>query len=138
MRHLLLFIRFYADLCDPFYRLIIAYTFCGIGTFGLCIIWYCIHPNCVWLLDNIFTQGVLNGLSGLISTFVGIYGSQDGVSYGTPTISAIAATGGCTAICSVLWLIYYYQKWKIVREHERENEGHKSSGEGGGGNEENP
>ena len=68
---------------------------------------------------------------------MGIYGSQTGVSYGTPTIAAIAATGGCTVICSVLWLIYYVQKRKVVREHERENEKHKSGGEGGGGNEEN-
>jgi hypothetical protein len=122
MRLFLLFIRFYADLWDSIYRIIIAFTCCGIGTFGLCILWIRMRHNCVWLLNSIFIPGMFNGLSGLISTFVGIYGSQTGVSYGTTTIATLAATGGCAVICSGLGLIYWFKKRRVVRDHERENE----------------
>jgi hypothetical protein len=63
---------------------------------------------------------MISGLSGLISTFVNLYGSQDGVHYGKTTIAiTIAATGRCTAICGFLTIIYTILKHSVKRHHDR-------------------
>ncbi|KAF8498106.1 hypothetical protein F5888DRAFT_1803022 [Russula emetica] len=74
--------------------LTIGFTCCGVGAIGLCYVWRRFRHNYVWLLSSIFIPGMFSGLSGLISTFVNLYGSQQGVHYGTTTIATIAATGG--------------------------------------------
>jgi hypothetical protein len=96
-------------------RLVIAFTLCGIGTFGLCLLWLKWWHKYAWLLSTIFIPGMFSGLSGVISTFVGIYGSQQGVHYGATTIATIAATGGCSAICGFLSLIYAFLKRREER-----------------------
>jgi hypothetical protein len=100
-------------------RLVIGYTCCGIGATGLCYVWWRYKHNYVWLLSSIFIPGMFSGLSGLISTFVNLYGSQAGVHYGATTIATIAATGGYTLICGILTIIYTIKRRLAVRRHDR-------------------
>jgi hypothetical protein len=58
-------------------------------------------------------------------------GSQQGVHYGSTTIATIAATGGCTFICSVLTAIYSTLKRAVKRRHDREFALAQERGEGG-------
>ncbi|KAH9986115.1 hypothetical protein BJV77DRAFT_84067 [Russula vinacea] len=105
----------YANVWDSINRLVIAFICCGIGTFGLCLLWWKWSHKYAWLLSTIFIPGMFSGLSGVISTFVGIYGAQQGVHYGRTTIATLAATGGCSVICGFLSLIYAFLKRREAR-----------------------
>jgi hypothetical protein len=59
------------------------------------------------------------GLSGLISTFVNLYGSQDCVHYGATTIATITVTGGYAVICGLLTIIYTIKRRLIKIRHDR-------------------
>jgi len=99
--------------------LTIGFTCCGVGAIGLCYVWRRFRHNYVWLLSSIFIPGMFSGLSGLISTFVNLYGSQQGVHYGTTTIATIAATGGYAVICGLLTIIYTIKRHLVKRHHDR-------------------
>jgi hypothetical protein len=105
---------------------VLGFTCCGFGGIGLCLLWWRWSHNYVWLLSSIFIPGMFNGLSGLISTFVNLYGSQDGVHYGRTTIATIAATGGTAAVCGFLTVIYSLKKYLVKRRHDREHAKEKS------------
>ncbi|KAI9511996.1 hypothetical protein F5148DRAFT_1166735 [Russula earlei] len=92
--------------------LIVAYACCGIGVIGMCLLWFRWSHNYVWLLNSIFVPGLLNGLSGLLSTFAGIYGMQDR-KWGATSIITLAVTGGCALVCGTLTAIY--SLWKLDR-----------------------
>jgi hypothetical protein len=106
---------------DAINRLVIAFTCCVIGTIGLCSLWLKWPHKYAWLLSTIFIPGMFSGLSGVISTIVSIYGSQDGVQYGATTIATVAATGGCSVICGFLAAIHailkYREKAKLEGSH---------------------
>lgn len=105
---------------DQINRLVIGFICSGVGTIGLSYLWWRFHHNYVWLLSSIFIPATFNGLSGLISIFVNLYGSQDnGVHYGTTTIATIAATGGCAAVGGFLTLIYTIKKHVVKRRHDK-------------------
>jgi hypothetical protein len=90
------------------------------------IFWWRWAHNYVWLLNSIFIPGMLNGLSGVLSTFASIYGAQKGV-YGTSSIITLAVTGACTLICGFLTAIYSFFKLnRVKRVHRREMEQMKS------------
>jgi len=102
--------------------MIIAYACCGVGGLGMCILWLRWSHNYVWLLGNIFIPGLLNGLSGVLSTFVGIYATQNGT-YGPSSIATLAVTGACTVICAFLTAIYSFWKLEAVKKkHARKTE----------------
>jgi hypothetical protein len=108
--------------------LVIGLVCCGIGAIGLLILWLRWSHNYLWLLSSIFVPGMFSGLSGVISTFVNLYGAQnscdgttDKVHYGATTIATIATTGGCAAICGFLTVVYTIRKFFVVRHHHREN-----------------
>ena len=83
----------------------------------MCLLWWRWSHNYVWLLNSIFVPGVLNGLSGLVSTFASIYGAQNGV-YGTSSIVTLAVTATCTLSCGFLTAIYSLWKLdKVKRGH---------------------
>ena len=93
------------------------------------LLWWRWAHNYVWLLNSIFIPGVLNGLSGLISTFASIYGVQNGV-YGGSSIATLAVTGACTVICGLLTAIYSLWKLgRVKRRHAREMAQMKSAGD---------
>jgi hypothetical protein len=94
------------------------------------IFWWRWSHNYVWLLNSIFVPGMLNGLSGVISTFASIYGAQNGV-YGASSIATLAVTGGCTIICGIITTIY--SLWKlnpVKRRHQQEMAQKKNGGPG--------
>jgi hypothetical protein len=86
----------------------------------MCYLWWRWAHNYVWLLNSVFVPGVLNGLSGVISSFASIYGAQNGV-YGASSIATLAVTGACTIICGILTAVYSLWKLdKVKRRHIRE------------------
>ncbi|KAN0114264.1 hypothetical protein V8E52_006914 [Russula decolorans] len=99
--------------------LVVGFTCCGVGTIGLCLLWWRWAYNYVWLLTRIFIPGMFIGLSGLISTFVNLYGSQDCVHYGATTIATITVTGGYAVICGLLTIIYTIKRRLIKIRHDR-------------------
>jgi hypothetical protein len=118
-----LYIHFYANLYAYMIyinRLVIAFTCCVIGTIGLCVLWWRWSHKYAWLLSTIFIPGMFSGLSGVISTFVGIYGAQEGVHYGVTTIATVAATGGCSVICGFLAAIHVILKRRENARHRLE------------------
>lgn len=120
-------------MCNLIYRLAIGFTCCALGVLGLLVLGIAMYPNFIWLVKNIFLPGMFNGFAGLISTFVAIYASQDGVSYGPTTIAALVTTGTCSLICSVPVLIYAIKNREIISEHTvRMLKGMKLMREGGG------
>jgi hypothetical protein len=107
-------------------RAIIGFICCGIGTIGLCVLWWIWRRKYSWLLGSIFIPGVFHGLSGVIATFLSLYGVQNvcgglkhGVHYGPTTIATVAATGGCSVICFTLALIYGCLKRRERKELKR-------------------
>jgi hypothetical protein len=118
---------------DSIYRLVVGFSSCAFGGIGLCFLWWRWSHNYVWLLGSIFIPGTFSGLSGLISTFVNLYGSQDGVHYGATTIATLAATGGCAVICGFLTAVYSVLKHHVKRRHDREHASAKSGSSDGGG-----
>jgi hypothetical protein len=119
----------YANVWNSINRLVIAFVCCGIGTFGLCLLWWKWSHKYAWLLSTIFIPGMFSGLSGVISTFVGIYGAQQGVHYSGTTIATVAATGGCSVICGFLSLIYAVLKRLKARRGGQGLEGSHSVGQ---------
>jgi hypothetical protein len=96
---------------------------CVVAGIGLLCLVYINSDNYDWLLGSIFVPGTLNGLSGLISTFVGIYGSENGVDYDGTTIATLVVTGGCAAICCLLTVVY-----TVLKVHRRRRERHNAEG----------
>jgi hypothetical protein len=63
---------------------------------------------------------MFNGLTGVISTFAGIYGTQNG-SYSLVSKITLGVTGGSMVICAFLAAIYSFWKLRLVkRSHKRE------------------
>lgn len=121
--------RHSSDAHASLFRLVLAFGCCALGACGMLLLWWRWAHNYVWLLNSIFVPGVLNGLSGVISTFASIYGAQDGV-YGASSIATLAVTGACTVICGLLTAIYSLWKLdRIKRTHLREMEQMKSGGD---------
>ena len=69
---------------------------------------------------------MLNALAGLISTLINVYTQQGGRYSITATITVVA-TGACTIIMAVLFLVYNYLiLGHVKRVHDREFGGNKS------------
>jgi hypothetical protein len=97
--------------------MVIAFGCSGLGGCGMLLFWWRWAHNYVWVLNSIFVPGMLNGLSGVVSTFASIYGAQGGV-YGASSIATLAATGACTIICGFLTAIYsFYKLDRVKRRH---------------------
>ena len=105
-----------SNLWVPTTRLALGLTCCVIGTIGMCFLWWCQRANYVWLVSSIFVPGWLSGIAGLISTFVGIYGHNNGA-YSTLSIATLVVTGASTVICG--FLAAFYSFWLLRRlKHE--------------------
>jgi uncharacterized membrane-anchored protein len=115
---------------NSIYRLVTGFACSGFGGIGLCYLWWCRRDNYLWLLGSIFIPGMFSGLSGVISTFVNLYGSEDGVHYGATTIATLAVTGGCAVICGFLTVIYSILKYRVKRRHDREHASARSESSG--------
>ena len=60
---------------------------------------------------------MFNGISGLISTFVSLHNSKNGVHYGATTIATLVVTGGCTVIFGSLTVYYTVLKIRYIKHH---------------------
>jgi hypothetical protein len=83
---------------------------------GLATLWlWRIRKNDVeWLFTNLFFAGLVNAFSGLVTTFVNIFGVQGGP-HGAPTKSTIALTSTFTIIYGILTLIYLRKRLELRR-----------------------
>ena len=100
-------------------RLVIAYGCCAFGVCGMCFLWWCQSDNCVWLLRHVFIPGMLNGLSGLVSTLINVYATHNGV-LGAPSIATLAVTGVCIVICGFLATFYWLSVLRpLFRDHQK-------------------
>ena len=99
-------------------RFVVAYCICAISTAVLLWLWMRQWSNYVWLLRNIFVPGMFNGLSGLITTFVSVYATQedpDGPIFGASSITTLIVTSACMFTCSFLATIYSLLKLRAAR-----------------------
>jgi hypothetical protein len=93
--------------------------FCsGIGAGGMIWLWWRWRANFVWLLNRIFLPGCLNSLAGLISTLINVYTQHTGVWSVTAWVT-LGVTGGSTAICGLLFLIYNFVVLSRVKSKHR-------------------
>jgi len=102
-------------------RLTLGIGCCVVGGFGLFLLVVHHWGNYDWLVGNIFIPGMCDGLAGLISTLINIYGSGARVNYGATTIVTLAVTGGCTVICGFLAVICAVLKILAIRHDEHQN-----------------
>jgi len=93
---------------------------CIVGTLGMVGLWIRWGKNYVWIINRIFLPGLLNGLTGLISTFVNIYTAQNG-DYSITAEVTIIVTGATAVISGVLFIIYStFILARVKKAHERE------------------
>ncbi|KAG2004716.1 hypothetical protein CC2G_003243 [Coprinopsis cinerea AmutBmut pab1-1] len=111
---------------------IIAWLCCGVGAVGMIWLWWRWMRNYIWLLSKIFVPGFLNGLAGVITTLVNVYGVQDGQFSTTAKVTIIVVS--CTAgACGLLVLIYQFWLLRRVKaEHDRQM-GKQAAGKHGEG-----
>ncbi|MCJ1384488.1 hypothetical protein MMC17_007605 [Xylographa soralifera] len=96
--------------------LYIAAVCCIVGSSGMIWLWWKWRSNYIWMINRIFLPGLLNSLAGLISTLVNIYSAQNGDFSVTAKVTVIA-TGVCSAITALLFLLY--NNWALSRVKER-------------------
>ncbi|MCJ1391376.1 hypothetical protein MMC18_004240 [Xylographa bjoerkii] len=99
--------------------LYIAAICCIVGGSGMIWLWWKWRSNYIWMINRIFLPGLLNSVAGLISTLVNIYSAQNGDFSITAKVTVIA-TGVCSAITALLFLLY--NNWALSRVKERHQE----------------
>ncbi|TFK31631.1 hypothetical protein BDQ12DRAFT_707931 [Crucibulum laeve] len=98
---------------------VIAWICCGIGAAGMCWLWWRWMYNYVWLVNRIFLPGLLNCLTGIISTLVNVFGVQHGEFTATSKSTIVVTSAG--ALVSGL-LTLYYSLWKLRRVKKKHDE----------------
>jgi hypothetical protein len=92
---------------------VVADCHCALGTIGTCFFW---TPEGQLRLAALqyLRSGALSGLSGLITTFVNVYASHNGV-LGVSSIATLAITGVCTVVFGSLAAFYWFWELKPVK-----------------------
>ncbi|KAF9240027.1 hypothetical protein BU15DRAFT_46155 [Melanogaster broomeanus] len=99
---------------------VIAWICTGIGGCGMIWLWWRWQNNYIWITNRIFLPGLLNSITGIISSLSSIFGVQDGV-IGPAGKSTLIVTGAVAVICGSLELIYeFWLLRNIKKEHDRE------------------
>jgi len=83
----------------------IGYSCCLLNGFAVLCLWRLNNDNPEWLFTNLFFAGLINAFSGLLTTFVNLYGVQGG-DLGVSTKSTLVLASSCTFIYLILTLIY--------------------------------
>ncbi|PVF92929.1 hypothetical protein CPB86DRAFT_144680 [Serendipita vermifera] len=103
--------------------LVIAGVCCVVGTIGLISFWIRWRKNYVWICNRIFLPGMLNGLTGVLSTLINVYTAQDKRWSITARVSIIIE-GACLIIFGILFAIY--STWMLrrvkLKHHKEVNE----------------
>lgn len=95
-------------------RFAIGYTCCLINVFAICWLWRLRWDDPEWLLTNLFSAGLINAFSGLITTFVNFCGVQGGAA-GSSTKATLVLASLCTFIYGVLTVVYYRKREQTMR-----------------------
>ena len=82
------------------HRLAIGYVCCVVNACVISWLWYHRSDDPEWLFTNLFFAGFVNAFSGLLTTFVNIYGAQGG-QYGAASSATLAVASTSTAIYTV-------------------------------------
>jgi len=83
----------------------IGYVCCLINGFAICCLWYLRKDETEWLFTNLFSAGLINAFSGLITTLVNVYAVQNGT-IGSSTKSTLILVSFCTFVYAVLTAVY--------------------------------
>jgi hypothetical protein len=94
---------------------------CLVNGFAICWLWYIRRGETEWLFTNLFSAGLINAFSGLITTFVNLYGVQKGPG-GSSNTSTLVLSSFCTFIYAVLTAIYFRK-----RQRDRYRRGSRAS-----------
>ncbi|KAL0957983.1 hypothetical protein HGRIS_000160 [Hohenbuehelia grisea] len=99
---------------------VIAWVCCGIGAFGMLFMWIRWRSNYIWIVNRIFLPGLLNSTTGVLSTLVNVYGSQDGKFTATSKMTLIV-TGAAATINGILVFAYTtfglgWVRWRHARQ----------------------
>jgi len=86
-----------------------------LNAFTTLFFWRLRKSNIEWLFTNLFFAGFVNSFSGMITTFVNIYGVQGGP-HGAPTKSTIALTSTFTLVYGILTLIYFRKRTQLRKQ----------------------
>ncbi|KAF8664203.1 hypothetical protein AX16_000766 [Volvariella volvacea WC 439] len=96
---------------------VIAWLCTGIGAAGMIWLWWRWMNNYIWITNKIFIPGFLNGIAGIISTLVNIFGVHQGEFSSAGTVTIIV-TSGTAIICGILMSVYNFWLLKgVKREH---------------------
>ncbi|KAI0277031.1 hypothetical protein BGY98DRAFT_1064173 [Russula aff. rugulosa BPL654] len=83
----------------------IGYSCCLLNGFAVIVLWRLNNDNPEWLFTNLFSAGLINAFSGLLTTFVNFFGVQAS-QLGPSTKSTLTLASFCTFVYLVLTLIY--------------------------------
>jgi len=100
--------------------LAIGYVCCVANACVISWLWYRQSDDPDWLFTNLFFAGFINAFSGLLTTFVNIYGAQGG-QYGAASSATLAVASTCTAIYAVLTVVYYRKRSRYRYQRPRPN-----------------
>jgi hypothetical protein len=95
-------------------RFAIGYVCCLINGFAICWLWYLRKDETEWLFTNLFSAGLINAFSGLITTFVNVYAVQNGT-IGPSTKSTFVLVSFCTFVYAVLTAVYARKRSRARR-----------------------
>lgn len=87
----------------------ISYVCCLTSGLAVLWLWRIRKYNYEWVLTNLFSAGLINSFSGLITTFVNLFAVQGG-QVGSSTKSSLVLTSCCTVIYAVLTYVYYQKR----------------------------
>jgi hypothetical protein len=79
------------------------------------LLWRLRRNNIEWLFTNLFFAGFVNSFSGLITTFVNIFGVQ-GAPHGASSKSTIVLTSTFTIVYATLTLIYFRKRTRLRQQ----------------------
>ncbi|KAN0125812.1 hypothetical protein V8E52_001019 [Russula decolorans] len=94
----------------------IGFFCCLVNGLAICYLWYIRKDDHEWLFTNLFTAGLINSFSGLISTFVNFYGVK-GTQPGSSAYATFALASFCTFVYAVLTTVYFRKRLRA--RHQR-------------------
>jgi hypothetical protein len=92
----------------------LGYVCCFLNFFVTAWLWNVRKKEHDWLFQNLFFAGLVNAFSGLVTTFVNVFGVQGGT-LGTSSKTTLILASVCTIIYGTLSIIYYRKRMEIRR-----------------------
>jgi hypothetical protein len=96
----------------------IGYICCLVNAIAICSLWHIRKDDHEWLLTNLFSAGLINAFSGLITTFVNFWGVQSGAG-GSSSYSTLVLASFCTFVYAVLTTVYFRKRLRLRARNRR-------------------